>query len=113
MADPLRPGSIVLVFTTFETREGAQKAARQLVEKRLAACVHLSEVQCTFRWDGEVQEAPETRLMAKTSPDQQQACIDAILEDHPYELPALLVVPADATPEFAAWVDSSTSTEAS
>ena len=47
--------------------DGAQAFARRLVEERLAACVNVLPVTSVYRWEGAVQEDPESLLVIKTS----------------------------------------------
>lgn len=51
---------------------------------------------------------PEVRLLFKTRADHYAALAALLRERHPYELPAIFALPvAEATPEYAAWVDES------
>ena len=59
---------IVVVLTTTGSEEEAQKIARHLVEKRMAACVNIiPHVASIYRWLGKVEEAREGLLIVKTT----------------------------------------------
>ena len=109
MSAPAPTQTIREVTTTYHTEALAQAAARQLVERRLAACVHVEgPVSSTYWWDGKVQSEPEWRLTAKTSTDKVAQVMAALDRDHPYDLPALLVHAPETTDAFAEWVREET-----
>ena len=97
--------SVLLVLTTLATQKEAQALARLLVEKRLAACAQIGANESIYRWDGAVQQDCEWRLLLKTSPNRYAALEAAIMEHHPYDLPAIVALPcSQALPSFAQWV---------
>ena len=93
------------VITTVATREQAQDLARTLVERRLAACAQISEIESYYHWDGAVQHESEFRVLFKTT-DQRYAEIErAIQELHAYELPAIHAFAMDPIDEaYGAWI---------
>jgi periplasmic divalent cation tolerance protein len=81
--------SLITVVTTLPTRERALKLARTLVEQRLVACAQLSAIESLYIWDGQLQQDPEVRLTLKAPESHYDAIEAAILEQHPYDLPAI------------------------
>jgi periplasmic divalent cation tolerance protein len=57
----------IAVVTTVASREEAHRLARMLVERKLAACAQISEIESVYRWKGEVQQEPEFRILFKTT----------------------------------------------
>ena len=91
--------------TTFSCRDRAAACARHLIERRLAACVQIEgPVTSIYRWQGVMETADEFRCTCKTSVARAAACSAAILGVHEYATPELLVVVAQASPAYAAWV---------
>src|SRR3954462_8255265 len=77
-----------LVLTTAGSREEAQKIARALVEKRLAACVNIvPHVESVYRWLGKGEEAQEFRLRFKTFGNPFDRVCVTIKELTSYEMP--------------------------
>ena len=70
-------------------REDAAAIARELVERRLAACVNTVDCDSTYRWDGEIHHEGESILLAKTTDDRVEALVEAVGELHPYEVPCI------------------------
>ena len=97
---------LLAVYTTVGRREDAQRIARAIVERRLAACAQVSEIESFYVWQGALQQEGEFRLMLKTTEDRYPALEAALRELHPYELPAIHAVAAEqAFGPYAAWVE--------
>ena len=101
----------VVTLTTVATAEDAERIARSLVERRLAACVNVVPgVVSVYRWKGEVCRDEERLLVIKTRGDRLEALREALVGLHPYELPELVAVPIAAGHEpYLAWLDESVS----
>jgi periplasmic divalent cation tolerance protein len=57
----------ILVMTTTGSKEEAEKLAKTMVERRLAACVNIvPQVQSVYRWNDKVERAEEFLLLIKT-----------------------------------------------
>ena len=79
----------IAVVTTVASREDAQRLARALVAAKLVACAQISTIDSIYPWKGVIQEEPEFRLLLKTIEGRYAAVEAAILEMHPYDLPAI------------------------
>ena len=104
MAAPEAPLRVVLL--TAPDAATAERLARALVEERLAACVNLVPgVRSVYRWQGQVEDASEFLLVAKTRADRSAALALRVRELHPYELPEVLelAVPGGSA-EYLDWV---------
>jgi periplasmic divalent cation tolerance protein len=83
-----------LVVMITAPADEAPGLARSLVELRLAACVNmLPGLRSWFRWEGQVDEAKETLLLAKTTRERLEALIAAIRERHSYEVFDAIALP--------------------
>jgi periplasmic divalent cation tolerance protein len=103
----------IAVFTTIDDFERARAIATALVERKLAACVQISEIQSVYTWQGATQCEREFRLMVKTVADRYAEAEDTIRELHSYDLPAVYALGMHAvfTP-YADWVaENSTGVE--
>lgn len=104
------PGRFVVVYSTHPDLESAERAARDLVEKRLAACVAiLPQMISVYRWQGAIERANEVVLLAKTRATLAEAVMAALTKTHPYEVPALLVLSVEAaSAAYGAWIEAET-----
>src|SRR5688572_13320405 len=100
--------SAIVVVTTVEDEEQALLIARELVARRLAACVNvLPGIRSVFRWQGQIQRDTEYLLLVKTLASEHDAVAAAIRELHSYELPEILTIPVGAEERFLAWIRDS------
>ena len=96
---------ILAVTTTLASRPEAEALARDILARRLAACVQLEEGLTSFyRWQGKACEDAEVRLTIKTLPACAEALQELFREAHPYEVPQFLAMPMRASADYLAWV---------
>lgn len=101
----------VIVFTSLPDREAALKLAKELVARKLAACVNvLAECTSVYRWKGAIETAREVPVLIKTRAARYAEVEDAIRGLHPYELPEIVAVPvAHGCDDYLQWVADETS----
>jgi periplasmic divalent cation tolerance protein len=101
---------VIVVLTSMPDRDAALKLARELVAKRLAACVNvLAGCTSVYRWKGEVEEAGEVPVLIKTRAGRYDEVETAIRRLHPYELPEIVAVPVTrGLDEYLEWVNGET-----
>ena len=102
--------AVLIVFSTFPDTVSARKAAGRLVEAGAAACASiLPGVSSIYRWQGKVEESSEALMMIKTTQDAYPRIESTLRGCHPYELPEILAVRADAgLPGYLQWVVEAT-----
>lgn len=95
----------IAVVTTVGSRAEAQLLARTLVERELAACAQISEIESVYRWKDAVQQEPEFRVLFKTT-DARYALVESTIRElHSYELPAIHAFAFEHVfPAYAAWI---------
>ncbi len=100
-----------LVHVACPDPDSAKALARSLVDARLAACVSLLPQTAVYRWQGRVEEAAETLLLAKTWADRVDALVAHVRDHHPYELPEVLAVEsAGGLDRYLDWLHAETRT---
>jgi periplasmic divalent cation tolerance protein len=100
----------IVVFTNCASRKEAQKIARELVERRMAACVNVasSPVQSVYRWKGKVETAKEFLLIIKTSRARYDAVERTIQKLHSYDVPEIIALPiATGSRAYLSWLGDS------
>lgn len=98
------PEETLLVVSNLPDREAAEAIAKDLVGRRLAACVNiLAPCRSFYRWQGEVEQADEVPLLIKTTRARYAELEAAIRELHPYQVPELIALPLAAG--LAAYLD--------
>lgn len=90
------PGAFRIVLTTADSEELADRIARTLVERRLAACVNVvGPVSSVFRWKGEIVSDRERMLVIKTTAERFPEVRETIRELHSYDVPEVLAIAVD------------------
>lgn len=101
---------LIAIMTTTESMTAAQDIARALVERRLAACVQVTEIESFFNWEGEAQNEREFRVLVKSTKARYPDVESAIRELHGYDLPAIVAFDfTDAWGPYAEWVEENSS----
>lgn len=97
---------VIFVYMTAGSVEEARRIARALVDERLAACVNLIEgMTAIYRWQGAVEEAGETVLIAKTRAGRFEALADRVRALHSYSVPCIVELPVGrGNPAYMAWL---------
>ena len=99
---------MLIVFTTFANADDAARVVRVLVEERLIACGNLLPgARSLYRWEGQVQDQPETVALMKTRKQDWTALISRLHELHPYDTPECIAVRiAAGAPKYMAWLEA-------
>ena len=96
---------LILILTTMPDSADVDELARTLVDERLAACVNVhGPMTSVYRWKGAVERENERQVVIKTTRDRVHALQTRLHELHPYELPEFLIIEADGSDAYAAWV---------
>lgn len=85
-----------LVMTTIGSLPEAENLATRLTNEGLAACVNvLPQMQSYYIWKGQAEQGTEHQLLIKTRQERLDAVIEVLADNHPYELPEIIVVPIE------------------
>ena len=97
----------IVVLSMCESEEEAERIARHMVDKRLAACVNIvGGIRSVYRWKGAVEVAPELLLVIKTSRELLPEVRSALDRVHSYELPECIALPiVDGSERYLDWMD--------
>jgi len=97
-----------MLITSMDSQATAKSLAREMVQKRLAACVHVSKAATSvYYWKDNMESAEEYGLSIKTTPEKLDETLDWLRQHHPYEVPELIWWPAQASASYTDWVKES------
>jgi len=104
----VRMTQFIQILTATGTKDSAERIAKSLVEKRLAACVQVfGPIVSIYRWKGQIESAGEWLCLMKSRKNLFNDIIRAIREIHPYEIPEIMSVPVlDGSEDYLAWLES-------
>ncbi|MGA7974992.1 MAG: divalent-cation tolerance protein CutA [Pseudolabrys sp.] len=96
----------VLVYTTWPSVVEAEAAGREIVERRLAACVNILPGMIShYWWQGQIERADEVVMIVKTRAALAGAVGVAVKAAHPYETAAIMVLPVESLDrDYHAWI---------
>ena len=99
-----------LVLTTCPDSKTAESLARNLVENKLAACVHQANTgRSVYSWKGKTEATEEIQVWIKTRKPLLKKISDKILELHPYEVPEIIHLEIDGgDPRYLDWLKEET-----
>lgn len=102
-----------VVLTTVGSKGEAEDMAWELVERKLAACVNIIEMQTSiYRWKGEVKSEKECQLLIKTTASMLGELFAAIKELHPYEVPECIALSIEAgAKNYLDWISESVASD--
>ncbi len=104
------PDDVLIVLTTHPEREGAERLAEKLVQKKLAACVNIhGRMTSIYPWKGRIERGEEHQMVIKTSTRRYVELEAVIRREHPYELPEILTLPVTGgLIEYLDWIQTCT-----
>ena len=104
----------IIVLSTCSSAEEAERIARQLLDRRLAACVNIvAGARSIYRWQGAIEEAAECLLMIKSRQGLWEELRAEIQRLHSYEVPEILLLAIeDGSPKYLDWLNQELAPEA-
>jgi len=99
----------IVVFITTSNQKEANKIAKILVEKKLAACVNIiSRINSIYRWQGKIEHSEESLLVVKTKQSLWQDLSKRIKKEHSYKTPEIIALPIIKGFEpYLNWIETS------
>lgn len=98
-----------IVITTVRNREDAENIARALLERRLAACIQVTQIQSYYTWKEIVNVDDEQLLLIKCKQADFADIQQCIKANHSYEVPEIIQLPiAAGLPDYLQWISEVT-----
>ncbi|WP_428024487.1 divalent-cation tolerance protein CutA [Arcobacter sp.] len=83
---------LCIVQTTCKDMEEAKNIAKTLLNKKLAACIQISDIESLYTWNNELCEDKEKLLSIKTKKKNFKKIQREIKENHSYDLPEIISI---------------------
>ncbi len=99
----------VVVLCTAPDEATAQDLAAKVLADKLAACVTiLPGATSLYYWEGKLEQEYEVQMLLKSNTALQQALLDCLKSQHPYQTPELLVLPVlHGDNDYLSWLNAS------
>ncbi len=102
----MKTTKFVLITTTTNDPQTAEKITLSLLEQKLAACVQTETVTSHYFWEGKLVTDEEIRLTLKTRRIHIESVMEQIVQMHNYDLPEILVTTIEeANIPYLQWLD--------
>ena len=101
----------IIIFSTFSSRLEAEKIAKFLIKKRLAACVQiLPKMESIYFWKHKIHKNKEHLMIIKSRKSLFEKVTKLIQENHSYETPEILALPViKGSSDYLQWLTQVTS----
>ena len=94
-------GSIIIY--TFQSRKSASKIAKEMISRKLCACVNIIKINSFYYWKEKIQYDNEYLCFFKTVSSAKLK--KELKKMHPYEVPEIIEVKIDSMDrEYLGWL---------
>lgn len=99
----------IVIFITASSKKEAQAIGRELIKRKLAACVNtVDKIESFFWWQGKIDKANETLLIIKSKKSKLRRIIKTVKLLHSYEVPEIIAMPIiSGYKPYLDWIDES------
>lgn len=103
----------IIVMTSCDKSEDAEKISKKILAAKLAACVQISSVvKSSYWWQGKIVTEEEYIVSMKSMRDKFALLSEKIARNHPYEIPEIIATDISAVSQsYLEWLSSELSTE--
>ncbi len=96
----------ILVQTTTDSQQAAEKIALKITELRLSACAQIEgPITSVYKWKGKLEKEIEWKCTFKTSGKLFRKLETKLKEIHSYETPEIVAIPIlEGSDEYLSWM---------
>jgi len=100
----------IVILSTISSKDEAGKIAKELVQKKLAACVNIIEgLTSVYEWDNEICIENECLMIIKSRKELFDELKKEIISLHLYEVPEIISLPVtDGLESYLNWISKNT-----
>ena len=96
---------ILIMITTEPNEEKAKDIAKSLIQKRLAACVSIKNINSIYKWNNVIEETRECEITIKTKPELKESLIMFLKKMTSYDVPQILYHKFHADAKYNNWIN--------
>ena len=98
---------LLLLLTTVPDKLLAEQIAKELIERKLSACVSIKEIISIYKWQENIEENNEFELTIKSLPENLNELTLILKEKSTYEVPELIYKIFESENSYFQWVKKS------
>ena len=100
---------LLLLITTAPNQLLAEQISKELIKRKLAACISIKEIKSIYIWKGNIEENKEFELTIKSIPENLNELTLILKEKITYEVPEIIYKIFDSEYSYFQWVEESIS----
>ena len=82
---------MILIETTSNSKEVLDRISKKLLNKKLTACIHMTEMNSNYLWESNLTEEKEYKISIKTVEKNKEKISKLIKINHNYDIYELSV----------------------
>lgn len=98
----------IIIYITHKNLKEAKKIANHLLEKKLVGCVNFFPVQCSYLWNGKIENSKEIVTLVKTKKENWLKVKREVEKIHPYDVPCIMKLDVKANENYYKWIKQET-----
>ena len=99
----------VIILSTFPNEESSVSVAKELINKKLCACVNLTKVRSLYNWNNKLEDQEEYLVLFKSTTSTVEELKSNIKRAHPYEVPEIVEIRMNkVSKSYLSWLAEST-----
>ena len=99
----------IIIISTFPIEESTISTAKELLTKRLCACVNLTKVRSIYYWDNKLEDQEEYLVLFKCTTSTVNDLKSELKGAHPYDVPEIVEIRMnDVSDSYLSWLAEST-----
>ena len=98
---------LLLLLTTVPNKLLAEQIAKELIERKLSACISIKEIISIYKWQENIEENNEFELTIKSLPENLNELTLILKEKSTYEVPELIYKIFDSENSYFQWIEES------
>ncbi len=98
---------LLILLTTVPDKLLAEQIAKELIERKLSACISIKEIKSIYKWQENIEENKEFELTIKSLPENLNELTFILKEKITYEVPELIYKIFDSENSYFQWIKKS------
>ena len=99
---------VLVLITTESNKKNALRAAKLLIQNKLAACVSIKQIFSIYEWDDNIEETKEFEITIKSKPEFKDNLIDFLHKVSTYDIPQIIFKKYKADMKYYEWLNKTT-----
>ncbi|KKR21309.1 MAG: Divalent-cation tolerance protein CutA [Parcubacteria group bacterium GW2011_GWE2_39_37] len=98
----------IILYITYPDLKTAKTISNRLLKQKLVACVNFMPITSSYIWQGKIKNTKEIVALTKTKTENWRRIKKEIEKLHPYDIPCVIKIEAEANKEYVKWIESET-----